>query len=485
MKKLLSSLFTCVALVACAPGPDGADGAAGVQGAQGAQGVQGEPGAPGADAPAREGTIVSVTTGPVVAGGSVEMHVMGQYTEWTEAPTITTEYEGLSVSTVVTSPVSLIVTITAAEDVRGGEADLIMGDLQLPKTVEVIPAARFVLDEGQEQPLRPGQSFTGTIVFAEGFGAIGSTGVRFNAADEDPVKVVLTEQLAFEGSSDLGVSGITVEGFVSPSAAAGASDWRVVTMDQTQTIPVFDAIQVADQPAVDLALGGTLDASLETGFGLFRLVRGEGGVIPAGTVVRVEALNADFPVTMVASLPASGDDPPAAWSNTDAIADVTTNTIEFIAPRTAAYFLSIDHEEGSEGAEFTFTASATEVQMQVANGEPTEVTLERPGHGAWFARQITAGQSLTWAIEPGEESDYSPAFYCFRNYTDEDGNDIFGGALRITASPLMTGWAVNFYGRRGISWPEQWGESLFIWRVVDAQLGGGGGYTLSFTGNVE
>ena len=42
------------------------------------------------------------------------MHVMGQYTEWTEAPTITTEYEGLSVSTVVTSPVSLIVTITAA-----------------------------------------------------------------------------------------------------------------------------------------------------------------------------------------------------------------------------------------------------------------------------------------------------------------------------------------------------------------------------------
>ena len=85
--------------------------------------------------------------------------------------------------------------------------------------------------------MRPGQSFTGTIVFAEGFGAIGSTGVRFNAADEDPVKVVLTEQLAFEGSSDLGVSGITVEGFVSPSAAIGASDWRVVTMDQTRRSP--------------------------------------------------------------------------------------------------------------------------------------------------------------------------------------------------------------------------------------------------------
>ena len=105
MKYSFVSLLAGAALVACAPGPDGADGAAGVQGAQGAQGVQGEPGAPGADAPAREGTIVSVTTGPVVAGGSVEMHVMGQYTEWTEAPTITTEYEGLSVSTVVTSPV--------------------------------------------------------------------------------------------------------------------------------------------------------------------------------------------------------------------------------------------------------------------------------------------------------------------------------------------------------------------------------------------
>ena len=484
MKYSFVSLLAGAALVACAPGPDGADGAAGVQGAQGAQGVQGEPGAPGADAPAREGTIVSVTTGPVVAGGSVEMHVMGQYTEWTEAPTITTEYEGLSVSTVVTSPVSLIVTITAAEDVRGGEADLIMGDLQLPKTVEVIPAARFVLDEGQEQPLRPGQPFTGTIVFAEGFGAIGSTGVRFNATDEDPVKVVLTEQIAFEGTSDLGVSGITVEGFVSPSAASGASDWRVVTMDQTQTIPVFDAIQVADQPAVDLALGGTLDASLETGFGLFRLVRGEAGVIPAGTVVRVEALSADFPVTMVASLPASGDDPPVSWSNTDTVVDVTTNTIEFIAPRTAAYFLSIDHEEGSEGAEFTFTASATEVQMQVANGEPTEVTLERPGHGAWFARQITAGQRVTWSASVPDESDYTPAAYILRNFTDDDGVDVFGQTLLIGGQSLITGWRFTAYGR-GVAWPEQWGESLFIWRVVDAQLGGGGGYTLSFTGNVE
>ena len=138
-------------------------------------------------------------------------------------------------------------------------------------------------------------------------------------------------------------------------------------------------------------------------------MRGEAGVIPAGTVVRVEALSADFPVTMVASLPLLGTIHPS-WSNTDTVVDVTT-TRSSSSPRTAAYFLSIDHEEGSEGAEFTFTASATEVQMQVANGEPTEVTLERPGHGAWFARQITAGQRVTWSASVPDESDYTRRIY--------------------------------------------------------------------------
>ena len=146
--------------------------------------------------------------------------------------------------------------------------------------------------------------------------------------------------------------------------------------------------------------------------------------------------------------------------------------------------MSIDHEEGSEGAEFTFTASATEVQMQVANGEPTEVTLERPGHGAWFARQITAGQRVTWSASVPDESDYTPAAYILRNFTDDDGVDVFGQTLLIGGQRLITGWRFTAYGR-GVAWPEQWGESLFIWRVVDAQLGGGGGYTLSFTGNVE
>ena len=484
MKNSLFSLLACAALVACAPGPDGAEGAAGVQGPQGEQGNQGAAGENGADAPAREGTIVSVTAAPVVAGNSVEMHVMGQYTEWTEAPSITTDYAGLSISTVVTSPISLIVTITAAEDVRGGEANLIMGDLALPKTVEVIPAAQFVLDEGQEQPLRPGQPFSGKIVFSDGFGLAGNTNVKFNEEDDAPINVVLTEQMEIEGSSDLGPSGITVTGFVSPSAPAGSSSWRVLTLSDEQTIPVHDALEIADAPAIDLALGGTADATLEDGFGLFRLVRGEGGVIAAGTVVRLEALNADFPVTMTASLPASGDDRAAAWSNTDATVEVTTNTIEFVAPRTAAYFLSISHTENSVGAEFTYTASSEAIQMQIADGQPVEVTLERPGHGAWFARSVSAGQRISWSITPTQGSDYTPAFYMYRNYTDEEGNDLFGSPLGIGSTTLITGFYLTYYGR-GLGWPEAWGESLFIWRVVDANLGGGGGYSLSFTGNVQ
>jgi len=258
----------------------------------------------------------------------------------------------------------------------------------------------------------------------------------------------------------------------------------VITLDTEQTIPVYDALEIADAPAVDVALGGTADTTLEEGFGLFRLVQGEGGVIAAGTVVRVEALNADFPVTMTASLPASGDDPAGAWTNTDSNLEITTKTIEFIAPRTAAYFLSISHADSSVGAEFTYTASAEAIQMQIADGQPTEVTLQRPGHGAWFARSITAGQRLTWSVTPGQDSDYTPAFYMFRNFTDEEGTDIFGQALRIGSNPLITGFYLSYYGR-GLGWPEAWGESLFIWRVVDAELGGGGGYTLTFTGNVQ
>lgn len=485
MNKSLFSLLACAALVACAPGPDGAVGAAGVQGPQGEQGIQGLPGDNGADAPAREGVIVSsVISGPVVAGSSVEMHVMGQYTEWTEAPAITTDYEGVSATAVVTSPVSLVITITAAEDVRSGEANLVMGDLQLPKAVEVTAAARFVLDEGQEQPLRPGQPFSGQIVFSKGFGLGGSTSVEFNEEDDAPINVVLTETPEVQGASDVGSTGITISGFVSPSAAAGVNHWRVITLDSEQTIPVYDAIEIADAPAIDLALGGTAEATLEEGFGLFRLVRGEGGVIAAGTVIRLEALNADFPVTMTASLPASGDDPAGAWTNTDANVEVTTNTIEFITPRTAAYFLSISHAESLVGAEFTYTASSEAIQMQIADGQPTEVTLARPGHGAWFARSVTAGQRVTWSITPAQGSDYTPAFYMYRNYTDEEGTDVFGGGLRIGSYTLITGFYLTYYGR-GLGWPEAWGESLFIWRVVDANLGGGGGYSLTFTGNVE
>ena len=102
MNKSFLSLLACAALVACAPGPDGAVGAAGVQGDKGEQGLQGEPGAAGADAPARG--VVAVTGGTVVAGASACMFLL--------APAISTDYEG-PVNAVVTSPVSMIITITA------------------------------------------------------------------------------------------------------------------------------------------------------------------------------------------------------------------------------------------------------------------------------------------------------------------------------------------------------------------------------------
>jgi hypothetical protein len=49
--------------------------------------------------------------------------------EWTEVPEIIMDYFGISLSAVVISSVSMVIIITVAEDVRGGEANLVMGDL--------------------------------------------------------------------------------------------------------------------------------------------------------------------------------------------------------------------------------------------------------------------------------------------------------------------------------------------------------------------
>ncbi|MDE0881576.1 MAG: hypothetical protein OSB21_03210, partial [Myxococcota bacterium] len=216
MKRSFLSLFVSAALVACAPGPDGANGAAGLQGSTGGQGELGADGNNGADAPAREGNIVSVTGGSVVAGGTAQMHVIGQYTEWVEAPVITTEYEGLSLAVAINSPVSMTITISAADDVRGGEANLVMGELQLPKTIVVIPAASFVFDDEQSNPLRPGQTFSGTIVFAPGFGLAGNMVIRTSEVEDGPEHVVFTD-VSLEGGIDRGFTGIAVDGFISPS----------------------------------------------------------------------------------------------------------------------------------------------------------------------------------------------------------------------------------------------------------------------------
>jgi hypothetical protein len=455
-----------------------------MQGAAGGQGETGAVGNDGTDAPARDGNIVSVTGGSVVAGGTAQMHVIGQYTEWTEAPVITTAYEGLSLAVAINSPVSMTITISAAADVHGGEANLVMGELQLPKTIEVIPAASFVLDGEQSNPLRPGQTFSGKIEFAPGFGAAGNFILKTNAADEDPSHVLVTG-LALEGGPDRGITGANVEGFVSPGAPAGVINWRIETRNGAQIIPVFAAIEVSDSPAVELALGGNVEASLESGFGLYKLTRGEGGLINAGTVLRAEVQNAAFPVTMSVTLPASGDDSAMLWSNADANLDASSNTVEFIAPRTGVYFLNVDHGElEEEGVALTFSANVEQVEIQMASGEEQTATLTRPGHSAWFARSVAADQTLYWDISAGDESDATPALYVYRNYTDEEGNDIFGQALSLVRGyPVLTGWRLDYYNE--VDWPEQWGESVFIWRVIDANLGGGGGYGITFTGGVR
>jgi hypothetical protein len=484
MNKSFLSLLASLALVACAPGPDGAPGAAGVNGAPGGQGIQGEAGQNGIDTPARVGSIVSVVGGSVVAGSTAEMHVTGQYTEWVEAPEITTAYEGLSLETVVTSPVSMVIKITAAADVRGGEANLVMGDLQLPKTVEVIAAASFVLDEGQSNPVRPGESFSGSIKFAPGFSINGQNNAVKSGDDDDAPSHVVFTSFAVEGFSDVGVIAINAAGIVSPSAPVGVMNWRVETLDGGQTIPIYNALEVADIPAVELALGAAVDANLENGFALYRLTGVGGVLINAGTILRAEIQNADFPVTMSLSLPASEDEPAGIWSNADSNLGASSNTIELLVPRTGVYFLSVDHGEGTAGAEFTFSAGVEQVQMVMATGEDQEVTLTRPGHGAWFARNIAAGQTLHWTIDPSDGSDATPALYIFRNFTDDDGNDIFGQPLFIGGRTVLDGFWVNYRGR-GVAWPEAWGESVFIWRVVDEDLGGGGGYGITFNGGVR
>jgi hypothetical protein len=291
--------------------------------------------------------------------------------------------------------------------------------------------------------------------------------------------------MQIEGSNDMGASGITVSGFVSPSAANGVADWRVLTLNEAQTIPVHNALEIADAPAVDLALGGTAESNLESGFALYRMTNGQGEVITAGTIVRVEALNADFPLSMLVSIPGTEDDAAMSWSNADAVLEATSPTVEFMAPRTGAYFLSVDHEENLAGAEFTFTVSSAQVEMNLASGQPQTVTLERPGHSAWFARGITAGQAMSWSVNPADESDATPAVYLYRNYTDEEGNDLFGSALYIGGRPVLRGSDINYLGGLNIAWPEAWGEAVFIWRVLDANLGGGGGYGMTFTGNVQ
>jgi len=492
MNKSILNLLACAALVACAPGPDGAVGAAGIQGAQGEQGIQGPAGVDGADAPAREGSVVAVTGGTVTAGASAEIHVLAQYTQWTEAPVISTDYDGLAVSAVVTSPVSMIITITAEPEIRGGEANLIVDGLQLTKTVEVIPAARFVPNEGQTNQVRPGQAFAGRIELAPGFGFSGSVRLKTKENDDSDDRVILTPLLddedvlrpfLFDGRPGYGVTTIILEGVVAPNTAAGVMNWSIENRGGDQIIPVHRALEVSDSPATELELGSSVDETLENGFGLYRITGAQGAPISAGAVVRAELLNADFAADMKLSIQASGDDAAVVWSNEDTLLRTQSNTIEIIAPRSGVFFLTVDHADGEAGAEFTFTASAETVTIQPATGQDQEVVLARPGHGAWFARSVAVGQNLFWSISPSDESDASPVSYIYYNFTDDDGNDTYGAPLSFNGSRILSGNLLDVPD--GITWPDSLSDAVFIWRVVDAQLGGGGGYGITFNGGVR
>ena len=483
MNKVFLSLLTCAALVACEPGVDGLDGAAGLQGPQGEQGIPGEDGQQGPDAPARDGNIVWVSGNSVTAGQTAQLRVLAQYTEWTEAPTITTDYEGLSIETALVSPVSMIISVTAAADVRGGEANLQVGDLQLPKTLQVIPAARFVMDEEASASLRPGQNFSGKIVFAEGFGLAESTQVD-TVGDANPV---LFRDLDLEGSSFAGDLAITVDATIAPNAQPGAVDMEITTLNGRQVIPVWNAVEVINSPAADVAIEGTVEGNLEEGFSLFRITGAGGALINAGSVLRIEVQGEDFPTTMSLALPAGENDEPAQlWSNFDEGLDASSRVIELVTPRTGVYFLSVDHGEGLAGAEFTFSASVSQIQPQVADGTEYDVTLERPGHGAWIATTIVAGQSFYWDAEVSDESDASPAVRFFRNYTDDDGVDHFGQGLLLYGLSVIPESSFRWSnGALGVAWPEAWGESLVFMRFTDDALLGGGAYTMTISGRAE
>ena len=175
-RKMLT-LLAVGAITACQgpAGTNGADGIDGETGIQGEQGVGGETGTDGQDLAAPGAAIASVTPNALLAGRTTEMRIVGYFTEWDETTAVRitdaddADIEGVEVSTVVVSPVGLVVTATVGADVALGNVKLhvITGDnaqAYMPEGAEVAVTATATSSQTE---LRAGDQFDILLETAE------------------------------------------------------------------------------------------------------------------------------------------------------------------------------------------------------------------------------------------------------------------------------------------------------------------------------
>jgi hypothetical protein len=175
-RKMLT-LLAVGAITAC-QGPAGTDGVAGADGEtgiQGEQGVAGETGTDGQDLAAPGAAIASVAPNALLAGRTTDMRIVGYFTQWDDTTVVRltdtedADIEGVEVSTVVVSPVGLVVTATVGADVALGNVKLhvITGDnaqAYMPEGAEVAVTATATSSQTE---LRAGDQFDILLETAE------------------------------------------------------------------------------------------------------------------------------------------------------------------------------------------------------------------------------------------------------------------------------------------------------------------------------
>ena len=175
-RKLLT-LLAVGAITACQgpAGTNGADGMDGETGIQGDQGVSGETGTDGQDLAAPGAAIASVAPNALLAGRTTDMRIVGYFTQWDDTTVVRltdtedADIEGVEVSTVVVSPVGLVVTATVGADVALGNVKLhvITGDsaqAYMPEGAEVAVTATATSSQTE---LRAGDQFDILLETAE------------------------------------------------------------------------------------------------------------------------------------------------------------------------------------------------------------------------------------------------------------------------------------------------------------------------------